>query len=73
MTPFLARTTIAGLFLAALIAAPRAQTPATTALTFSRSDYPSDTGARAAVSADFDNDGAPDFATANSGSNTRMR
>jgi hypothetical protein len=47
-----------------------AQTSATNAFTFSRTDYPSTAGARAIVSADFDNDGAPDFATANTGGNT---
>jgi FG-GAP-like repeat/PKD domain len=69
MTPFLARPAIAGLFVATLMPAAAAQT-AGAALTFSRSDYPSDAGARAVVSADFDGDGAPDFATANTGSNT---
>jgi len=68
MTPFRTRIAIAGLFVAALIPTAAAQTPG--ALTFSRSDYPSDAGARAIVSADFDGDGAPDFATANAGSNT---
>jgi hypothetical protein len=39
-------------------------------LTFSPSDYASDSGARAVVAADFDLDGATDFATANAGANT---
>src|SRR6185295_18099776 len=47
-----------------------AQTPPAAPLTFSPTEYPSDAGARGVVSADFDRDGAQDFATANAGSNT---
>jgi FG-GAP-like repeat len=47
-----------------------AQTSATSAFTFSPADYSSDAGARGIVSDDFDNDGSPDFATANAGTNT---
>jgi hypothetical protein len=47
-----------------------AQTTATNTFTFSPSQYASEAGARGIVTADFDNDGAPDFATANAGSNT---
>jgi hypothetical protein len=53
-----------------LSAATAAQTTATSTFAFSRADYPGDSGARAVVSGDFDGDGAPDFATANAGSNT---
>jgi len=64
------RTLTAG-FVAMLCAGTAAaQTTATTAFTFSRSDYASDGGARGIVSADFDLDGAPDFATVNAGTNT---
>jgi hypothetical protein len=59
---------LAGLALFAGDAA--AQTSATSAFTFSPTDYPSDSGARGIVSDDFDNDGSPDFATANAGTNT---
>src|SRR5919204_653326 len=56
--------------IAALFAASADAQTTSTAFTFSPSDYVSDAGARGIVSADFDNDGAPDFATANTGSNT---
>jgi len=45
-------------------------TTPTAALRFTPAQYPSDAGARAIVSADFDGDGALDFATANTASNT---
>ena len=47
-----------------------AQTSAASAFTFSPAGYASDAGARGIVSDDFDNDGSPDFATANAGTNT---
>ena len=47
-----------------------AQTTATNAFTFSRATVPSDAGARGLLVGDFDNDGAPDFATANGTTNT---
>jgi hypothetical protein len=64
------RTGSAVLVALALSGSAAAQTSPSSAFTFSRADYASDAGARATVTADFDNDGAPDFATANSGSNT---
>ena len=39
-------------------------------VSFSRTDYPNDAGARGIVTADFDGDGAPDVATANNASQT---
>jgi len=61
----------ANLVVLALFAGTAAAQPAATgAFTFSPSEYASDAGARGIVSDDFDNDGAPDFATANAGSNT---
>lgn len=39
-------------------------------ISFSRTDYPNDSGSRGIVAADFDGDGAPDLATANSASHT---
>ncbi|MCU1382702.1 MAG: hypothetical protein JWL71_1399, partial [Acidobacteria bacterium] len=66
----MSRTIVAFLVTMLLAAGAAAQTTATPTFTFSRSDYASDAGARGLVVADFDNDGAPDFATVNSGSNT---
>jgi len=52
------------------VAGSAAAQTSTAAFTFSGTDYVSDAGARGVVSADFDNDGAPDFATANAGANS---
>jgi hypothetical protein len=63
--------TILPLLIALLLASGAAeQTTPTTGFTFTRADYAGDAGARGLVVADFDNDGAPDFATVNSASNT---
>src|SRR4051812_20032075 len=63
------RSAVAALF-SMMVAANVAAQAAANPFTFSRSDYASDPGARALVAADFDVDGAPDFATANAGANT---
>ena len=64
------RTGMALLALLLLTHGAGAQTTAAAAFTFAGTDYVSDAGARGIVSADFDNDGAEDFATANAGTNT---
>lgn len=64
------RTILAGLLATLFAATAAGQTNPASPFSFSRSDYAADAGARAVVSADFDNDGAPDFATANAGTNT---
>jgi hypothetical protein len=64
------RAAIALLFLVLFPGGVAAQPAAASAFSFSRSDYASDAGARGIVSDDFDLDGAPDFATANTGTNT---
>jgi hypothetical protein len=71
MTSIGPRSLTVGLCAMLFASVAAAQTSATTtAFSFSRSEYPSAAGARAIVTADFDNDGAPDFATANAGGNT---
>src|SRR4051812_29339612 len=64
------RTILALLMALLLVSGAAAQTTAAAAFTFSRTDYASDAGGRGLVVADFDNDGAPDFATVNTASNT---
>ena len=64
------RTLTAGFVVMMCSGSAAAQTTPANALTFSQSDYASDSGARGIVSGDFDRDGAPDFATVNSGTNT---
>jgi hypothetical protein len=60
------RSAVAAL-LSTMVAAAAAQAAAP--LTFVKADFPGDSGARAIVTADFDLDGAADFATANTGAN----
>ena len=64
------RTAATAALFTTMLAAAGAQTASPGAFTFARADWASDAGARGMVTADFDNDGAPDFATVNSGTNT---